>query len=168
MPKTTRTSRTNSRTLTFDLDEAVRILVDPDPLFVANKMISSLNFSYLSGKRGIHVTGVLLASRQSVEQIAEQLGRDEEEMKKTLDATVKRRNDIVHRADRSQKILRRCTRNRLPMGEAGRGNDSSRLPRTGRSRDDSAQGTEAKGGGSAAAGGGVTWTKRFATSSATW
>ena len=38
-----------------------RILVDPDPLFVANKMISSLNFSYLSGKRGIHVTGALLA-----------------------------------------------------------------------------------------------------------
>ena len=26
----------------------------------------------------------------------------EEELKKTLDATVKRRNDIVHRADRSQ------------------------------------------------------------------
>ena len=63
---TTRSSRTSSRTLTFDLDEAVRILVDPDPLFVANKMISSLNFSYLSGKRGIHVTGVLLGARQSV------------------------------------------------------------------------------------------------------
>ena len=29
-------------------------------------------------------------------------GRDEDEIKKTLDATVKRRNDIVHRADRSQ------------------------------------------------------------------
>ena len=35
-------------------------------------------------------------------RIAQQLGRDEEEIKKTLDATVKRRNDIVHRADRSQ------------------------------------------------------------------
>ena len=39
----------------------VRILADPDPLFVANRLISSLNFSYLSGKRGIHVAGVLLA-----------------------------------------------------------------------------------------------------------
>ena len=65
-------------------------------------MISSLNFSYLSGKRGIHVTGVLLASTTRGSKIAEQLGRDEEEIKKTLDATVKRRNDIVHRADRSQ------------------------------------------------------------------
>jgi hypothetical protein len=35
-------------------------------------------------------------------QIAEQLGREENEIKKTLDTTVKRRNDIVHRADRSQ------------------------------------------------------------------
>ena len=33
---------------------------------------------------------------------ADRLGRAEDEMKKTLDATVKRRNDIVHRADRSQ------------------------------------------------------------------
>ena len=34
--------------------------------------------------------------------LAKQLGRGEEEIKKTLDATMKRRNDIVHRADRSQ------------------------------------------------------------------
>ena len=102
-PRTTKRSRTSSKNLTFDLDEAVRILVDPDPLFVANKMISSLDFSYLNGKRGIHVTGVLLALDNPWELIAQQLGRDEEEIKKTLDATVKRRNDIVHRADRSQE-----------------------------------------------------------------
>jgi hypothetical protein len=65
-------------------------------------MISSLNFSYLNGRRGIHITGVLLALDNPWQRIAEQLGRDEEEIKKTLDATVKRRNDIVHRADRSQ------------------------------------------------------------------
>jgi hypothetical protein len=88
--------------LKFDLDEAVRILIDPDPLFVANKMISSLNFSYLNGRRGIHIAGVLLALENPWRQIAQQLGREEEEIKKTLDATVKRRNDIVHRADRSQ------------------------------------------------------------------
>jgi hypothetical protein len=88
--------------LKFDLDEAARILIDPDPLFVANKMITSLNFSYLNGRRGIHITGVLLALENPWRQIAQQLGREEEEIKKTLDATVKRRNDIVHRADRSQ------------------------------------------------------------------
>ena len=90
------------KNLTFALDEAVRILADPDPLFVANKMIRSLNFSYLSGRRGIHVAGALLALDNPWKLIAQQLGRSEDEIKKTLDATMKRRNDIVHRADRSQ------------------------------------------------------------------
>src|SRR5207249_12101732 len=73
-----------------------------DPLFLANKMISSLNFSYLNGRRGVHVTGVLLGLDNPWRRVAQQLGRAEEEIKKTLDTTVKRRNDIVHRADRSQ------------------------------------------------------------------
>ena len=103
VPRNDEVFKNQFKELKFDLDEAVRILVDPDPLFVANKMISSLNFSYLSGKRGIHVTGVLLALDNPWSLIAQQLGRAEEEIKKTLDATVKRRNDIVHRADRSQE-----------------------------------------------------------------
>jgi hypothetical protein len=90
------------KNLTFDLGDAIRILTDPDPLFIANKMISSLNFTYLSGKRGIHVAGVLLALDNPWGLIAKKLGRVEDEIKKTLDTTVKRRNDIVHRADRSQ------------------------------------------------------------------
>lgn len=102
VPKNDEAFKNQFKDLKFDLDEAVRILAAPDPLFVANKMISSLNFSYLSGKRGIHVTGVLLALDNPWSLIAAQLGREEEELKKTLDATVKRRNDIVHRADRSQ------------------------------------------------------------------
>ena len=102
MPKTDEDIKNQFRNLTFALDEVARILVDPDPLFVANKLISSLSFNYLSGKRGIHVTGVLLALDNPWEQIAQQLGREEDDLKKTLDATVKRRNDIVHRADRSQ------------------------------------------------------------------
>jgi hypothetical protein len=102
VPRNDEAFKNQFKELKFDLDEAVRILVDPDPLFVANKMISSLNFSYLNGRRGIHVTGVLLALDNPWERIAQQLGRDENEIKKTLDVTVKRRNDIVHRADRSQ------------------------------------------------------------------
>ena len=102
MPKKDDEIKNQFKNLTFALDEVVRILADPDPLFVANKMISSLNFSYLSGKRGIHVTGALLALDNPWGLIAKQLGRAEDEIKKTLDSTVKRRNDIVHRADRSQ------------------------------------------------------------------
>ncbi len=102
VPKKDDEIKSQFKSLTFDLDEVVRLLIDPDPLFVANKMISILNFSYLSGKRGIHVTGVLLGLDDPWKMIADQLGRAEDELKKTLDATVKRRNDIVHRADRSQ------------------------------------------------------------------
>jgi hypothetical protein len=102
VPRNDEAFKNQFKELKFDLDEAMRILVDPDPLFVANKMISSLNFSYLNGRRGIHITGVLLALDDPWNLIAEQLGRDQSEIKKTLDATVKRRNDIVHRADRSQ------------------------------------------------------------------
>ncbi|AFY60112.1 HEPN domain-containing protein [Synechococcus sp. PCC 6312] len=102
VPKNDEEIKNQFKSLTFDLGDAVRILADPDPLFVANKMIRSLNFSYLSGKRGIHVTGALLALDNPWRLIAMQLGRDESEIKKFLDSTVKRRNDIVHRADRSQ------------------------------------------------------------------
>jgi hypothetical protein len=102
VPKKDEEIKNQFKSLTFSLDEAVRLLVDPDPLFIANKLISSLSFSYLSGKRGIHVTGVLLSLDNPWGQIAAQLGRAEDEIKKTLDTTVKRRNDIVHRADRAQ------------------------------------------------------------------
>jgi hypothetical protein len=102
VPKKDEDIKNQFKAMTFALDEAVRILTDPDPLYIANKMISTINFSYLSGKRGIHVTGALLALDNPWKEIAEQLGREEDEIKKTLDATVKRRNDIVHRADRSQ------------------------------------------------------------------
>lgn len=105
IPKTDEDIKNQFKNLTFALDEAVRILVDPDPLFVANKLISSLSFYYLSGKRGIHVTGSLLGLDNPWKQIAQQLDRDEEELKKTLDVTMKRRNDIVHRADHSQDDL---------------------------------------------------------------
>jgi hypothetical protein len=103
VPRGDEAFKTQFKELKFDLDEAIRILGNPDPLFVANKMISSLDFAYLNGRRGIHITGVLLALDNPWERIARQLGRDESEIKKTLDATVKRRNDIVHRADRSQE-----------------------------------------------------------------
>jgi hypothetical protein len=103
VPKHDAEIKSQFKALTFALDEVVRILVAPDPLFVANKMISSLNFNYLSGKRGIHVTGVLLGLDSPWSLIAKQLGRTEDEVKKTLDTAMKRRNDIVHRADRSQE-----------------------------------------------------------------
>src|SRR5437867_1310896 len=91
------------KNLTFNLDECLRVLTNPDPLFIANKMISFVNFSYLSSKRGIHVTGALLGIDNPWKRIAERLQGGEEELKKILDDAVNRRNDIVHRADREKK-----------------------------------------------------------------
>ena len=91
------------KNLTFNLSEVARLLAEPDPLFIANKMISFVNFSYLSGKRGIHVTGSLLGLQEPWKQIAERLSRNEEELQKIVHDTVNRRNDIVHRADRDRK-----------------------------------------------------------------
>src|SRR5438874_2689973 len=93
------------KNLTFNLDECLRLLTNPDPLFIANKMISFVNFSYLSGKRGIHVTGALLGIENPWSQIAQSLQRNDEDLKKTVNDTVNRRNDIVHRADREKKTL---------------------------------------------------------------
>ena len=91
------------KSLTFNLTEVARLLADRDPLFIANKMISFLNFSYLSGKRGIHVTASLLGLEQPWPQIADRLSRNQEELQKIVHDTVNRRNDIVHRADRDRK-----------------------------------------------------------------
>lgn len=91
------------KNLTFKLEDCVRLLANPEPLFVANKMISFINFSYLSGKRGIHVTGFLLGIDNPWRQIAHRLHRGEDELKETFEDTVNRRNDIVHRADREKK-----------------------------------------------------------------
>jgi hypothetical protein len=93
------------KNLSFSLSEVVRILADPDPLFIANKMISFVNFSYLSGVRGIHVTGSLLGIDNPWDQIAKRLHRNEEDLKTIVNETVNRRNDIVHRADREKKAL---------------------------------------------------------------
>jgi len=91
------------KNMTFSLNDCIRVLTNPDPIFVANKMISYLDFSYLSGKRGVHVTAALLGIERPWETISRRLLRGEEELKKVLNDAVNRRNDIIHRADRDRK-----------------------------------------------------------------
>jgi hypothetical protein len=98
--------------LTFSLDETLRLLGDPAaPGYISNKIVGFINFSYLTGDKGVHIVGALLGLTDPWGQIAvhfrrtgdnQILGRAEEELKKTLNDTIKRRNDIVHRADRCQ------------------------------------------------------------------
>jgi len=127
---------TQFKLLTFSLDEGLRIMAEANPEeFISTKILGQINYSYLSGSRGVAVTGKLLGisnpwhsiakrlrgdrDEPSEEQLVaeerpeEQLVRDEpseeqlvaEEaaaLQKALKQTVDRRNDIVHRADRSQ------------------------------------------------------------------
>ncbi len=98
------------KNLTFNLGDTLRILGDSQaPLFIANKVISYTNFAYLSGKKGIHSVGTLLALEDPWQLIAAKLDQNREMLEETVESTTKRRNDIVHRADRHQ---------RQPGGEA--------------------------------------------------
>jgi RiboL-PSP-HEPN len=89
--------------LRFSLSDTLRLIGDPDaPLFIANKLLGFINFKYLAGKQGIHAVGTLLGLEDPWEQISTQLARDRAGLEKLIEDTTKRRNDIVHRADRSQ------------------------------------------------------------------
>lgn len=89
--------------MTFSLDETIRLLDDENAAeTMARKIVGFIDFKYLSGDRGMHVVGAMLGLDKPWQRVAAQLNRQEEELKRTLNDTVKRRNDIVHRADRSQ------------------------------------------------------------------
>ncbi|MBK8030404.1 MAG: hypothetical protein IPK17_13055 [Chloroflexi bacterium] len=89
--------------LSFDLDEVLRLLDDPNAAeYLSTRILSQTNFSYLSSKRGIHVTAALLGVSAPWEALATHLGRDKKELSDTLEQTTSRRNDIIHRADRKQ------------------------------------------------------------------
>jgi len=89
--------------LSFDLPETLRLLSDPNaPLFIANKILGLTSFKYLSSKKGILAVGALLSLDKPWNQIASKLKRDMNELTRVIDETTRRRNDIVHRADRSQ------------------------------------------------------------------
>ncbi len=89
--------------LTFDLSETLRLLSDPNaPLYIANKILGLTSFKYLSSRKGIHAVGALLSLEKPWNQIASKLQRDNSDLMRIIDETTRIRNDIVHRADRSQ------------------------------------------------------------------
>lgn len=90
------------RGIEFKIDDALRIMTDPDssPLFIANKILALVQQKYVKGTSGVHATGTLLGLEQPWELIAEALGREEDELRAIVKKVTDRRNDIVHRADR--------------------------------------------------------------------
>ncbi len=103
VPRSDQTLQEYFADLTFSLDETLRLLDDENaPEYISSKIMGLANFKYLSSRRGIYVVGRLLGLSKPWDEIAEHLNRDKRELMKTLDDTVRRRNDIVHRADRPQ------------------------------------------------------------------
>jgi hypothetical protein len=106
IPKDDPTIKEKFKTLTFSLDEMLRLLADPNAAeYTATKIIGFIGFSYLSGSKGVHVVGKMVGISQPLAQIAERINRDPVEVERILNETVTRRNDIVHRADRNQKQI---------------------------------------------------------------
>ena len=90
--------------LRFDLPTTLRLLEDPDeaPRFIADKILGLTKFKYLSSRKGVYAVGALLGLHDTWSDIAARLHREQGELTRILDATTRRRNDIVHRADRPQ------------------------------------------------------------------
>ena len=89
--------------LNFSLDETLRLIDDENAaIYISNKIIGLANFKYLSSRKGVFVVAKLLGLSNPWEEIAEHLGRDRKELMKLMEDAVSRRNDIVHRADRSR------------------------------------------------------------------
>lgn len=90
-------------TMTFNLQEVLRLMEHHNPPeYLSEKIVGFAGFNYMGTDKGIHVCGALLGIENSWKEIAGRLNRDEEDLKRIVRDTVRRRNDIVHRADRSQ------------------------------------------------------------------
>jgi len=90
--------------LTFTLVDTLRLLDDPlAPGYITEKMLGYINHNYLSSRKGIHLAGAILGITKPWDEIANHLRRDKKELIETLEYTVDRRNDIVHRADRTKQ-----------------------------------------------------------------
>lgn len=90
--------------LTFSLVDTLRLLDDPlAPEYITDKMLGYINHNYLSSRKGIHLAGAILGIPKPWDEIANHLRRDRKELIEMLEYTVDRRNDIVHRADRTKQ-----------------------------------------------------------------
>lgn len=92
--------------MTFSLSETMRLLQDEAaPLYIANKILTHSSFKYLSSSKGVHAVGALLGLLKPWDAIAAKLQREKKELMNSIEETAKRRNDIVHRADRAQNAV---------------------------------------------------------------
>jgi len=89
--------------ITFTLEEAARLLTDPDPaLFITNRILLAIKDKGAGNATAVHAVGSLLGLDDPWKQIGTRLTMPGDRLKQLLNDTTSRRNDIIHRADRSK------------------------------------------------------------------
>jgi len=92
--------------LKFDLGEVVRLLNEDSSeiaLFVGKKLEAHIRNKFLGSVLAVSVIGRLLGLSSPWDNIAQHLQREPRELQKHVRMTLERRNDIVHRGDRSRE-----------------------------------------------------------------
>ncbi len=89
---------------TLSLEDSLRMLADPDPVKVLGEFFfEHLRRKTLSTSQGVAVVLQILGVDEPWSKIAAKLGTTKEPLMRQFDGLVNRRNDIVHRGDRSAK-----------------------------------------------------------------
>lgn len=89
--------------ITFSLEEAARLLTDSDPaLFITNRILLAIKDKGAGNATAVHAIGSLLGLDDPWKMIGERLTLSGDKLKQLLNDTTSRRNDIIHRADRSK------------------------------------------------------------------
>lgn len=88
----------------LSLEDTLRLLSDPTPEnILADLFIKHLERKTLSNSQGVAVALQILGVEETWAKIAERLGQSKEPLSRQFEALISRRNDIVHRGDRSSK-----------------------------------------------------------------
>jgi hypothetical protein len=86
------------------LEDSLRLISDAEPSRVLGDLfVEHIKNKTLSNSQGVIVSLQILGVEEVWNKLAAQIGQPKEALIKQFDALVSRRNDIVHRGDRSSK-----------------------------------------------------------------
>jgi RiboL-PSP-HEPN len=97
-------SRDFFKEFSLSMDECLRMLSDPKPEEVLGDLfVEYLKRKTLSNTQGVAVSLQILGVEDPWNKIAQRLDQSREALARQFEAIISRRNDIVHRGDRSSK-----------------------------------------------------------------
>jgi hypothetical protein len=101
---TDKSTRDFLRDFSLSLEQSLRLLSDPKPeSILSDFLVEALKRKTLSNRQGVSFALQILGIDEPWHRIADRLGQPKEALAGQFEALVSRRNDIVHRGDRSPK-----------------------------------------------------------------